>query len=182
MLSALDPQHVLGCRRATPRAQVTSAPGVVNHTAGRLFILGEPRPIASERRRAARGGDERGKLRRARLSADIRVEIWTKLIGNLSYNPVAALGARPHGRHPRSEPLLALIRANDGRGACASPRPSRGAHPDDGRGAHRRCEAASPAPKISMHQDVEKGRPLETDAIIGAAGGARPQSGDSRRR
>jgi 2-dehydropantoate 2-reductase len=102
----------------------------------------------------------------ARLSADIRVEIWTKLIGNLSYNPVAALAlARMNDIHG-SEALLALIRAMMGEAMrVAEAYGVRIPMTVDERIDIARQLAGA---KISMHQDVEKRRPLETDAIIGA--------------
>lgn len=163
MLSALDPKHILGCV-VHAAAQVT-APGVVNHTAGRLFILGEPDRSASERAgRLAAAMNAAGF--EARLTADIRVEIWTKLIGNLSYNPVAALAlARMNDIHG-SEALLALIRAMMGEAMrVAEAYGVRIPMTIDERIDIARQLAGA---KISMHQDVEKRRPLETDAIIGA--------------
>src|SRR5258705_524361 len=88
LFRALDPGRVLGC--VVHAAAEVSEPGVVRHTAGREFLIGEPdrsRSARAERLVAAMnaaGFD-------ARHAADIRLEIWVKLIGNLSYNPVAAL-------------------------------------------------------------------------------------------
>jgi 2-dehydropantoate 2-reductase len=163
MLAALDPKHILGC--VVHAAAEVTGPGVVSHTAGWLFILGEPdrtRSARAERLAAAMNaaGFE------ARLAADIRVEIWTKLIGNLSYNPVAALAlARMHEING-NEALLALIRAMMEEAMRVA-----GAYGvrvpmtiDERIGIARKLAGA----KISMHQDVEKRRPLETDAIVGA--------------
>jgi 2-dehydropantoate 2-reductase len=163
MLSALDPKHILGCV-VHAAAQVT-APGVVSHTAGRLFILGEPDRSVSERAgRLAAAMNAAGF--EARLTADIRVEIWTKLIGNLSYNPVAALALAHMNDIHGSEALLALIRAMMGEAMRVA-----GAYGvripmtvDERIDIARQLAGA----KISMHQDVERRRPLETDAIIGA--------------
>jgi 2-dehydropantoate 2-reductase len=163
MLSALDPKHVLGC--VVHAAAQVSAPGVVSHTAGRLFILGEPDRSASGRAERL-GAAMNAAGFEVRLAADIRVEIWTKLIGNLSYNPVAALALAPMDDIHGSEPLLALIRkmmeeAVRVAEAYAVRIPMT---VDERIGVARRLAGA----KISMHQDVEKRRPLETDAIIGA--------------
>ena len=163
MLSALDPKHILGCV-VHAAAQVT-APGVVNHTAGRLFILGEPDRSVSERAgRLAVAMNAAGF--EAKLTADIRVEIWTKLIGNLSYNPVAALALAHMDDIHGSEALLALIRKMMEEAMRVAE-----AHGvripmtvEERIDIARRLAGA----KISMHQDIEKRRPLETDAIIGA--------------
>jgi 2-dehydropantoate 2-reductase len=163
MLSALDPKHILGCV-VHAAAQVT-APGVVNHTAGRLFILGEPDRSVSERAgRLAAAMNAAGF--EARFTADIRVEIWTKLIGNLSYNPVAALALAHMNDIHGSEALLALIRK-------MMEEAMRVAEAHGVRipmTVEERIDIARQlaGAKISMHQDIEKRRPLETDAIIGA--------------
>jgi len=163
MLSALGPKHILGCV-VHAAAQVT-APGVVSHTAGRLFILGEPDRSASERAgRLAAAMNAAGF--EVRLTADIRVEIWTKLIGNLSYNPVAALALAHMNDIHGSQALLALIRTMMGEAMRVA----------DAYGVRipmtveERIDIARQlaGAKISMHQDVERRRPLETDAIIGA--------------
>jgi 2-dehydropantoate 2-reductase len=163
MFSALDPRHILGCV-VHAAAQVT-APGVVSHTAGRLFILGELDRSVSERAgRLAAAMNAAGF--EARLAADIRVEIWTKLIGNLSYNPVAALALAHMDDIHGSEALLALIRrmmeeAMRVAGAYGVRIPMT---VDERIDIARQLAGA----KISMHQDVEKRRPLETEAIVGA--------------
>ena len=163
MFSALDPRHILGCV-VHAAAQVT-APGVVSHTAGRLFILGELDRSVSERAgRLAAAMNAAGF--EARLAADIRVEIWTKLIGNLSYNPVAALALAHMDDIHGSEALLALIRrmmeeAMRVAGAYGVRIPMT---VDERMDIARQLAGA----KISMHQDVEKRRPLETEAIVGA--------------
>ena len=163
MLSALDPKHILGC--VVHAAAEVSEPGVVGHTAGRVFLIGEPdrtRSARAERLAAAMnaaGFD-------ARLAADIRVEIWTKLIGNLSYNPVAALAlARMDDIHG-SDALLALIRnMMEEAMRVAEAYGVRIPMTVDERIDIARQLAGA---KISVHQDVEKRRPLETDAIVGA--------------
>jgi 2-dehydropantoate 2-reductase len=95
----------------------------------------------------------------------IRDEIWVKLWGNLSFNPISAL------THATLDVL------------CTDPRHAgRGAR-DDGRGAGDRREAGRAFPidvdkridggaavgahKTSMLQDLERGRPMEIDALVG---------------
>ena len=163
LFRALDPGHILGC--VVHAAAEVTQPGVVSHSAGRLFILGEPdrtRSTRAERLAAAMNaaGFE------AQLADDIRVEVWTKLVGNLSYNPVAALAlARMNDIHG-SEALLELIRALIREGMRVA----------EGYGVRipvtveERVAIAKKlaGAKISMHQDVEKRRPLEVDAVVGA--------------
>jgi 2-dehydropantoate 2-reductase len=163
MLSALDPGRILGCV-VHAAAQVTG-PGVVSHTAGKLFVLGEPDRSRSARvERLAALMNEAGF--EARIAADIRVEVWTKLVGNLSYNPVAALTLAHMNDIHASESLLGVIRAlmeeamrvADAYGARVP------VTVEERIGIARKLAGA----KISMHQDIEKRRPLETQAIVGA--------------
>jgi len=163
LFRALDPRHILGC--VVHAAAEVSAPGVVRHTAGRLFLIGEPdrsRSVRAERLVAAMNaaGFE------AKHAADIRVEIWVKLTGNLSYNPVAALVlARMDDIH-RNEGLLALIRTL----IEETMRVAEAYGVRIPMTVEERIDIARQlaGAKISMHQDIEKRRPLEVDAIVGA--------------
>jgi 2-dehydropantoate 2-reductase len=163
LFEALDPGHILGCV-VHVAAEVTQ-PGVVSHTAGRLFILGEPdrtRSARAERLAAAMNaaGFE------AQLADDIRVEVWTKLVGNLSYNPVAALALAQMNDIHGSEALLELIRAliREGMRVAEAYGVRVPVSVEERIGIAKKLAGA----KISMHQDVEKRRPLEVDAIVGA--------------
>jgi 2-dehydropantoate 2-reductase len=163
LFAALDPRHILGC--VVHAAAEVTEPGVVGHTAGRLFIIGEP-----DRTKSARAEQLAAAMNaagfEARLAADIRVEIWTKLVGNLSYNPVAALALAYMDDINGNEALLALIRAVMGEAMLvAEAYGARVPMTIDERIAVAKQLAGA---KISMHQDVDKRRPLETDAIIGA--------------
>ena len=163
MLSALDPKHILGC--VVHGAAEVREPGVVKHTAGRLFIIGEPdRTVSARAERLAAAMNGAGF--EARLAPDIRVEIWTKLIGNLSYNPVAALALAHMNDINGNEALLGLIRAlMEEAMRVAEAYGVRVPMTVDERIDVAKQLAGA---KISMHQDVEKRRPLETDAIVGA--------------
>jgi 2-dehydropantoate 2-reductase len=162
MLSALDPGRILGC--VVHAAAQSPEPGMVSHTAGRLFILGEPdRTHSARAQRLAAAMNAAGF--EARVAEDIRVEIWTKLVGNLSYNPVAALTLARMNDINGSEALLGLIRilmAETMRVASAY-----GARVpvtiEERIGIAKKLAGA----KISMHQDIERRRPLETEAIVG---------------
>ena len=163
MLSALDPGRILGCV-VHAAAQVTG-PGAVSHTAGKLFVLGEPDRSRSARvERLAAVMNEAGF--EAKIAADIRVEVWTKLVGNLSYNPVAALTLAHMNDIHASESLLGVIRAvmeeamrvADAYGARVP------VTIEERIGIAKKLAGA----KISMHQDIENRRPLETEAIVGA--------------
>jgi len=163
MLSALDPKHILGC--VVHAAAQATGPGVVSHTAGRLFILGEPdRSMSARAERLAAAMNAAGF--EARVAADIRVEIWTKLVGNLSYNPVAALTLAHMDDIHGNKALLALIRTlmEEVMRVAAAYGVRVPMTIEERIGIAKRLSGA----KISMHQDVERRRPLESDAIVAA--------------
>jgi 2-dehydropantoate 2-reductase len=163
LFRALDPRHVLGC--VVHAAAQVLEPGVVRHTAGREFLIGEP-----DRSRSARAERMVAAMNaagfQAKLAVDIRVEIWLKLTGNLSYNPVAAL-ALAHMDDIHGNPgLLALVRSLiEETMRVAQAYGVRVPITVDERIAIAKKLAGA---KISMHQDVERRRPLEVDAIVGA--------------
>ena len=163
LFGALDPRHILGC--VVHAAAQVPEPGVVRHTAGREFLIGEP-----DRSRSARAERIVSAMNvagfEAKLAADIRVEIWLKLTGNLSYNPVAAL-ALAHMDDIHGNPgLLALIRSLiEETMRVAEAYGVRVPITVEERIAIAKKLAGA---KISMHQDVERRRPLEVDAIVGA--------------
>lgn len=161
MRRALDPSHVLGC--VVHAAAEVIAPGKVNHTGGRDFIFGEIDGRTSERTRSLAEAFTGAGLE-ARITARIRDEIWTKLIGNLSVNPISALTGARIGEVLDNPELCTLARAMMAEGMCVA----------DAYGARisvtieerialgRKVGGA----KTSMLQDIEKGRPLELDAIV----------------
>jgi 2-dehydropantoate 2-reductase len=163
LFRALDPRHILGC--VVHAAAQVPEPGVVRHTAGREFLIGEP-----DRTKSARAARMVAAMNaagfEAKLAADIRVEIWLKLTGNLSYNPVAAL-ALAHMDDIHGNPgLLALVRSLiEETMRVAAAYGVRVPITVDERIAIAKKLAGA---KISMHQDIERRRPLEVDAIVGA--------------
>src|SRR5258707_516157 len=172
LFEALAPRHILGC--VVHAAAEIPEPGVVRHTAGRVFLIGEP-----DRTRSARAERLVAAMNAAGFEAkqaeDIRREIWVKLIGNLSYNPVAALALAHMNDIHGNEALLALIRKMMEEAMRVA----------EGHGVRipmtvdQRIDVARQlaGAKISMHQDIEKRRPLETDAIVGAVVELAPKAG-----
>src|SRR5258708_7282369 len=82
LFEALDPRHILGC--VVHAAAEVSEPGVVRHTAGRVFLIGEP-----DRTKSVRAGRLVAAMSaagfEARQADDIRVEIWIKQVGRASW-------------------------------------------------------------------------------------------------
>ena len=156
--------RVLGCV-VYPAAEI-AAPGVIRHIEGNRFSLGEI--DNSSHFRASRRS--RQLLPRAGFKApvvsDLRVEIWMKLWGNASFNPVSALTHATLEDICRYPPSRALVYAHDG-GDAGDRRGARRALSAHDRQAHRRGRGDRQA-QDSMLQDVEAGRAIEADALIGA--------------
>ncbi len=160
---AIDPARILGCI-AYPAA-VVAAPGVIRHVEGVRFPVGEPDGSDSARaNRVARMFIEAGF--KSPVLPDIRSEIWLKLWGNLSFNPLSAL---THGtmegicRFPLTRQLAATMMSEAqiiAEKLGASFRVT----------LKRRIEGAEKVGnhKTSMLQDVEAGKPLEIDGMLGA--------------
>ena len=163
LASAIDPKTLLGCV-AYPAA-IISEPGVIKHVEGIRFPLGELDGSDSERaNRVSNMLIEAGF--KSPVLTDIRSEIWLKLWGNLSFNPISAL---THGtlegicQFPLTRELAAtmMLEAKDiaeklGAGFRVT--------------LEKRIEGTEKVGKhkTSMLQDVEAGKPLEIDGMLGA--------------
>ncbi len=172
-LESVDPGGVVGT--ALPAAQVlgcvvhastsTSEPGLVEHRMGQGLIVGEPAGGSSERVQRvvallAQAGFE------ATASANIRQDIWYKLWGNLTINPVSAITGATADRI-LDDPLvrdfcsaaMREVAALGERLGCAIAQ-----SPEDRHQITRKLGAF----RTSMLQDVQAGRAIELDAIVGA--------------
>ena len=156
----IGPGRAIGC--VVYAATEIAEPGVIRHSYGNKFSLGEPSGRKTGRikalSRALSGAGVRAPVRR------IRQEIWVKLLGNVCFNPISALtlatldrvatepGTRGVARAMMEETLaigeamgvrvrLDIERRIDGAAAV---------------GTHR----------TSMLQDLEKGRAMEIDALV----------------
>ncbi len=142
-----------------------TAPGVVQHIEGNRISLGEPDGTRSERcRRIAEALIASGL--RAPITTRIRQEIWVKVLGNASFNPVSALTRATLVQMVRDPGVCSLIRnimleveAVSGKLGMELPVSI------DQRiaGAEKVGEH-----KTSMLQDLEAGRPMELEALVGA--------------
>jgi 2-dehydropantoate 2-reductase len=163
MFTALDPNHVLGC--VVHIAAEVRAPGEVHHTSGRRLILGEPAGGLSERLECVCAALDAAGFEAVR-SGDIRLDVWTKLIGNLSFNPIAALTGYLMNQIVADEAVLGVIRAMivEGMAVARHYDVTVPMTPDQRIDIARELGAA----KISMLQDLEQRRRLELDAIVGS--------------
>lgn len=163
MLRSLDCSRILGC--VVHAAAEVIEPGVIEHTAGRRFILGEPDGSLSERAERAAAALEQAGLD-APLSQRIRDDIWSKLIGNLAFNPICALTAARMGDAMNNPAIVELTRTVMSEGMRVGE--AYGAR--FGIGIEERLEMGKRigSAKVSMLQDLERGRPIESEAIVGA--------------
>jgi len=147
-----------------PAAEI-ERPGVIRHVEGNRFSLAEIDGAKSERISAI-SEIFGGAGFKAPVVTDVRTEIWTKLLGNLSLNPVSALThatLQDICRYPKTRALamemmreaLSVAEAFGIRLRISLEKRIAGA---EAVGAH----------KTSMLQDVENGRVLEADALIGS--------------
>jgi 2-dehydropantoate 2-reductase len=154
---------VVGCI-AYPAAEVVG-PGVIEHLEGNRFSLGEPDGSRSERLLAISSMLVKAGLK-APIQTRIRNEIWLKILGNATLNPVSALTRATLAdmlTNPASRELIRTLMEEVDAVARAI-----GA--DVPLSIEKRMDgaAATGAHKTSMLQDLEAGRPLEVDALLGA--------------
>lgn len=159
--SRIGPERVIGCVVYTA-AEVVE-PGVVQHESGDRYTLGEPDGSKSERASRLSKAMIAAGLK-SPLKTRIRDEIWFKLWGNSSFNPVSTL----------THATLDVLAGDPGT------RPIIGAIMEETKAVgeklgvkflmsvEKRLDtgAAVGAHKTSMLQDLERGRPLELDALV----------------
>jgi 2-dehydropantoate 2-reductase len=142
-----------------------AAPGKIVHVNNQRLILGEPDGSTSARIQALAAACEDAGFQ-APVIPDIRNEIWLKVWGNLSFNPVSALtGATLSGicTDPQGRELVAQMMREASEVAAKLGVAFR-------MSIDKRIEGAQRvgAHKTSMLQDVEAGRAMEVDALVGA--------------
>jgi 2-dehydropantoate 2-reductase len=156
-------RSVVGCI-AYPAAQVVE-PGVIEVLEGNRFSLGEPDGSRSERVQSISSMLIKAGLK-APVQTQIRNEIWLKVLGNATLNPVSALTratlveivTSPVTRdlvRTLMEEVDAVARAMGAQMPLSIDKRMEGA-------------AATGAHRTSMLQDLDGGRPLEVDALLGA--------------
>ena len=161
--SALPPEQALGCV-IYPACEVDE-PGVIRHVSGDRFSLGEPDGSKSQRAAALSEAMKAAGFK-APVRPRIRDEIWIKLWGNLAFNPLSALTGETLDVLATRPELRAVARAMMLEGqAVGEALGTRFAIDVD-----KRIEGAAAVGrhKTSMLQDLERGRPMEIDALVTA--------------
>ncbi len=161
--NAIGPERVIGCV-VYPAGEIAS-PGVIKITFGNKFAIGEPSGAVSERcERLSQALESAGF--KAPILTDLRDEIWLKLWGNLCFNPISAL----------TRATLDVVATDPGTRAVSRAMMEEAEEVAKRLGAsfrvdiERRIEGAARvgAHRTSMLQDLERGRPLEIDALLTA--------------
>jgi 2-dehydropantoate 2-reductase len=155
------PERVLGCV-VYPAAEV-SEPGTIRHIEGNRFSLGEPSGEKSERATRLSQALQAVGLK-APVRPRLRDEIWVKLWGNLSFNPISAL----------THATLDVLCTDEGTRKVARDMMVEAQAIAEKLGVRfpidvdRRIDggAAVGAHRTSMLQDLESGRPMEIDALV----------------
>lgn len=157
----IGPERAIGCV-VYPAAEV-SEPGVIQHIDGDRFSLGEPSGEKSERILQLSEILRNAGLK-APIRSHIRNEIWIKLWGNLCFNPISALThgtldviATDPGTHEVAHAMMLEAQAIGKKLGVRF-----------GIDVERRIAGAAAvgAHKTSMLQDLERGRPMEIDAVL----------------
>ncbi|HZS49301.1 MAG TPA: 2-dehydropantoate 2-reductase [Bryobacterales bacterium] len=140
-------------------------PGVVRHVEGNRISLGEPGGTRSERCRQIADALIKSGLR-CPITTRIRQEIWVKILGNVAFNPISALTSATLAQMVRDPDVNLLVRHIMSEAECVAKRLGMELPVSiDQRiaGAEKVGEH-----KTSMLQDLESGRPMELEAIVGA--------------
>jgi 2-dehydropantoate 2-reductase len=141
-------------------------PGLVTHAQGNELIIGNATGGVSERTQAIAGVLAHAGLD-IKLSHSIRNDIWFKLWGNLTMNPVSALTGATLDRL-LNDPLVTEFCSSAMREAAAIGKKIGCPVVQEPEGRHAITRKLG-AFKTSMLQDVEAGRAIELDSIVGAA-------------
>jgi len=160
---SFGPDRVLGCV-VYPAAEVVE-PGTITHIEGNRFSLGEPSGEKSARALRLSEALTAAGLK-APVRARLRDEIWVKLWGNLSFNPISAL----------THATLDVLCTDPGARAVArammveAQEIAEKLGIDFPIGVDRRLDAGAAvgAHRTSMLQDLLAGRPMEIEALVGS--------------
>ncbi|MZD06061.1 2-dehydropantoate 2-reductase [Streptomyces sp. SID5785] len=161
--TVLAPERAVGC--VVYAATELAAPGVVRHLEGTRFSVGEPDRSVSPRCVAFSEAMRAGGLK-CPVEPDLRADIWIKLLGNISFNPISALvraTMRQMCLHGGTRRVIEIMMTETLAVAAAL-----GCRPDIS--VERRLAGAERVGehRTSTLQDLERGKPLELDVLLAA--------------
>jgi 2-dehydropantoate 2-reductase len=154
-------ERAIGC--VVYPATVLESPGVIRHLEGTRFSIGEPDGSLSQRCTTFSQAMIAGGLK-CPVEANIRDDIWIKLMGNVAFNPISALTRGTMAQicqHPRTRQVVAqMMQETLDIAARVGSTPTIS--------VEKRLDGAEKVGhhKTSMLQDLEAGKQLELDAIM----------------
>ena len=161
--NSIDPRRAIGC--VIYCSTIITEPGIIEHIEGTRFSIGEPDGTRSKRCQRIAEAFIRAGLR-CPIRGKIRQDIWVKLMGNVAYNPISALTRAT---------LTEIVQCKETRAVAREImiEAEEVAHKlgiEMGISVEQRLAGAEKVGhhKTSMLQDVEAGRPLELEPIVGA--------------
>jgi 2-dehydropantoate 2-reductase len=159
----IGPERAIGC--VVNSGNEVMRPGVVRNTSGRhnRFMLGEPDGSITERLKILSAALARTGID-APVTADIRTAIWSKLVGNVGFSPVAALTMASLDKIGSAPDVLQVCRHLMAEAAAVAKAHGVTFEGDLDRAVDPRLPR--PAHKPSMLQDLALGRPMEIDALL----------------
>jgi 2-dehydropantoate 2-reductase len=161
--SAIEARSVVGS--IVYFATEIAAPGVIQHIEGNRISLGEPDGTRSDRCRGIAEALIASGLR-CPVTTRIRHEIWVKVLGNASFNPVSALTRATLAQMVRDPGVSSVIRNIMQEVEAVSHKLGMELPVS----IEQRMAGAEKVGehKTSMLQDLEAGRPMELEALVGA--------------
>ncbi|MFJ2768705.1 2-dehydropantoate 2-reductase [Streptomyces sp. NPDC087300] len=161
--AVLAPERAVGC--VVYAATELEDPGVVRHLEGTRFSVGEPDRSRSARCAAFSEAMVAGGLK-CPVEPELRADIWIKLLGNISFNPISALARatmREMCLHGGTRRVIEIMMTETLSVAAAL-----GCEPDIS--VERRLAGAERVGdhRTSTLQDLERGKPLELDVLLAA--------------
>ncbi|MBN8281424.1 MAG: 2-dehydropantoate 2-reductase [Gammaproteobacteria bacterium] len=161
--AALGPERAIGCV-VYPSCEIVE-PGVIRHLEGTRFMVGEPDGTKSPRVVALGEALTKAGLK-APVRMKIRDDIWFKLLGNATFNPVSVLTRATLEQMGTNPAARDVIRKLMGEAVAVATALGVTFAMD----IEKRIDAAVDvgAHRTSMLQDFEQGRALELDALVAA--------------
>lgn len=161
--AVIAPAQAIGC--VVYSSTEIESPGVIRHIEGTRFSIGEPDGTISRRCTAFSEAMAAGGLK-CPVEADLRSDIWLKLMGNVAFNPISVLTGATMGQiaaHRGTRELVLGMMHETAEIAARLGSPPKIS-------VERRFEGAARVGdhKTSMLMDYEAGKPLESDALLEA--------------
>ena len=161
--AAIDPARVVGS--LVYLGTEIMEPGVIRHTEGNRISLGEPDGTRSERCKAIAEALIAAGLR-CPVTTRLRQEIWVKLLGNAAFNPISALTRCTLARMTSDPAVCDVVRSIMTEVSAVANQ--RGIEIPISLDQRIAGAAKVGEHKTSMLQDLEAGRPLELEPVVGA--------------